>query len=130
MTEAARNLLIISAQNRTSVPKTVLSEFHGDPFTIVTNEEFAANLKKFLRQFHHYRHAVLFTHDIQIASRIALWDALLWWIGRNRAVVDSLGRRISPTFFSLIGRDVPQIALEFARIPSLLRHVRRDLRTV
>jgi glycosyltransferase involved in cell wall biosynthesis len=125
-----QNLLIISAHHRASPPDNVLSEFNGEPFATVTNEEFATHLTTFLWHFRRYKHAVLFTHNMEFAPRMSVWHGFLWWIGRTRAVIDSTGRKVRPTFLSLIGRGLPQMALELVRIPSLLRRVAKDLRTI
>ena len=130
MNHAPKNLLIVSVSHRAVGEARVRLEFPGEQFTTITTEDVAANIRKYIRRFRIYRRAVLFTYDLDVTPRLAIWLGILWWIGRHRVVLDSTGRKRNPSLSQLLLREIPRIAIELGRVPFLLRQVKKDLRRI
>ncbi len=121
------NLFIVPAYHRALGRAKLQEQFPDEPFIELPLEELAGQFRKYLCRFQRYRRTVFFTYDLNSAPRIALWSALLSWIGRSCTVLDASGRKRSGSLLSLVSRDVPQLAAETIRVPFLLRRVFADL---
>jgi len=127
MKHVPENLFIVPAYHRALGYLRLREEFPGEHFTELSLEELAADFGNYIRRFQRYRRAVFFTYDLETAPRIALWSALLSWIGRRSMVLDASGRKRRGSLILLVMRDVPRIANETVRLPFLLRRVKKDL---
>ena len=121
------NLFIVPAYHRALGRAKLQEQFPDERFIELPLEELAGQFRKYLCRFQRYRRTVFFTYDLNSAPRIAMWSALLSWIGRSCTVLDASGRKRTGSLLSLVSRDVPQLAAETVRVPFLLRRVSGDL---
>jgi glycosyltransferase involved in cell wall biosynthesis len=124
-----QNLFLVSSHHRQAGEQDVRRAFPNEEFRTITAEEFASDVRLYIRRFKQYQRVVFYTYDFDL-SRTVLWHGIVWWLGRNGTLLDGTGRKRRASFLSWLFLDVPQVAAELLLTPVIFSKVMSQLARV